>query len=361
MTRDDPALGSSATPRQLRAALITLGSQVAARGWASGVTEWSWGAGTFLLGCIRFAQALHQPFPKRVLDYLDRYAHTGVTVTHVNHLAPGTAAVLAAQATGHRRYLELVSPLVRWVRADPAATRSANGALEHYPGSVWADTVFMAGVFLGHHGAMTGDAAEILEFGHQLVAHAEILQDRTSGLYAHGSYRGETLPWHWGRGNAWCALASVEFLEIAAGVSAVPIELVETVRTGLVRQLTSLSMLQPSHGIWEVLVDGHPDTGGVLETSAAAGIGAAMLRAGVLVPGLPETVTTAGWRAIRGVMAYVGADGALGRVSAGTVLQLFPFGYSVIRDDRMQLWGQGLALHAFAAAIAGLDRQTVRA
>ena len=39
-------------------------------------------------------------------------------------------------------------------------------------------------------------------------------------------------------------------------------------------------------------------------------------------------------------------------VSAGTVLQLVPFGYSVIRDDRPQLWGQGLALHAIAAALA---------
>ena len=34
------------------------------------------------------------------------------------------------------------------------------------------------------------------------------------------------------------------------------------------------------------------------------------------------------------------------------MLQLIPFGYSVIRDDRLQLWGQGLALHAVAAALA---------
>jgi len=33
------------------------------------------------------------------------------------------------------------------------------------------------------------------------------------------------------------------------------------------------------------------------------------------------------------------------------VLQLIPFGYSVIRDDRLQLWGQGLSLHAIAAAL----------
>jgi unsaturated rhamnogalacturonyl hydrolase len=47
-------------------------------------------------------------------------------------------------------------------------------------------------------------------------------------------------------------------------------------------------------------------------------------------------------------LAYV-HEGTLTRVSAGTVLQLIPFGYSVIRDDRIQPWGQGLALEAIAA------------
>jgi unsaturated rhamnogalacturonyl hydrolase len=92
-----------------------------------------------------------------------------------------------------------------------------------------------------------------------------------------------------------------------------------------------------------VLVDSPPENRGILETSAAAGIGAAMLR----TRGLEQ----AGGLAVRGALAYVEA-GVLTRVSAGTVLQLVPFGYSVIRDDRPQPWGQGLALHALAAAIS---------
>jgi unsaturated rhamnogalacturonyl hydrolase len=76
-----------------------------------------------------------------------------------------------------------------------------------------------------------------------------------------------------------------------------------------------------------------------------------MLRAGAVVPNLPASITDAGWLAVRGALAYVDDGGVLTRVSAGTVLQLIPFGYSVIRDDRLQLWGQGLALHAIAAAI----------
>ncbi len=45
-------------------------------------------------------------------------------------------------------------------------------------------------------------------------------------------------------------------------------------------------------------------------------------------------------------------------VGAGTVLQLVPFGYSVIRHDRIQPWGQGLALHVYAAALDDLNRDT---
>jgi unsaturated rhamnogalacturonyl hydrolase len=59
---------------------------------------------------------------------------------------------------------------------------------------------------------------------------------------------------------------------------------------------------------------------------------------------------------VRGALAYVDDDGTLTRVSAGTVLQLVPFGYSVIRDDRIQPWGQGLALHAVAAALDAIAR-----
>jgi unsaturated rhamnogalacturonyl hydrolase len=336
-----------------RSALAELGYRLAERTWATGLEAWSWGEGTCLLGLIRFSEALAEPFPSRVLQYLDRHAAAGIVVEHVNDLAPGTAAVLAARATGQRRYLDLIVPLVEWVRTAP---RTAKGAIEHWPGSVWVDTVFMAGVFLGHAGAATADAGLFAELGRQLVAHAEVLQDSESGLFAHGSYRGETIRCFWGRGNAWWALAAVEFLELAAAWPAAPSGLVAAVGHALRRQLVALAALQPVHGVWDVLVDGHPETSGVLETSAAAGLGAAMLRAGAVLPDLPSDVSSAGWRAIRGALAYVDAEGTLTRVSAGTVLQLVPFGYSVIRDDRIQPWGQGLALHAVAAALAALAR-----
>ncbi|MGH3376887.1 MAG: glycoside hydrolase family 88 protein, partial [Actinoallomurus sp.] len=115
-------------------------------------------------------------------------------------------------------------------------------------------------------------------------------------------------------------------------------------------QLLALARRQPAHGVWDVLVDGQVENRGIVETSAAAGIAAAMFRAAAL--GLaPGPLRASAWRALAGVHAYVTEDGTLTRTSAGTVLQLVPFGYSVIRDDLIQPWGQGLALHAYAAAL----------
>ena len=300
---------------------------------------------------VRLADALGQPAPTTVTDWLDQRLAAGIHIEHVNDVAPGIAAVLTSG--GDASSIARVEPLASWVEASPSATRAANGALEHWPAGVWADTTFMAGVFLGHLGAATGDDKRLDECGRQLVAHAEVLQ-APSGLFAHGSHRGETIPCYWGRANAWCALAAVEYLELAASTGTADPTLVERVSDVFVRQLTALAECQPDHGVWSVLVDDQPECAGVVETSAAAGIGAAMLRAAPVAPDLPAGVVDAGWLAIRGALAYVDAGGTLTRTSAGTVLQLIPFGYSVIRNDRLQLWGQGLALHAIAAAIEAI-------
>lgn len=328
--------------------LTTLAGLVASRTWAHGLRSWFWGEGVALSGIMRLASATGAPTPPEVRGWLDQQLAGGVSIAHVNNLAPGIAAVLASRGEGD---IDAVESLARWVETSPQATRAANGALEHWPGGVWADTTYMAGVFLGHLGAATGDARRLDECGRQLVAHAELLQAPQHGLFAHGSHRGETIPCYWGRANAWCALAAVEYLELAATTGGADPSLVEQTRGILGRQLVALAGCQPDHGVWSVLVDEQPECAGIVESSAAAGIGAAMLRASRVVPDLSPAVLEAGWSAVRGALAYVDDNGTLTRVSAGTVLQLVPFGYSVIRDDRLQLWGQGLALQAIAAAI----------
>lgn len=318
--------------------LAATARRIAQRATTMGLRQWFWGEGVVLLGLIRLADALGEPVPPFVTDFVDGHLRTGIELGHVNNLIPGAACARLLADTGDERYANACEQMLSWLDAT-----TGTGVIEHWPGGVWADTAFMAGVFLIHCGQSLDRPELIAEAGSQLVAHAEVLRDLASGLYAHGSHQGETIWCFWGRANAWIALAGVEFLE--AGGEA------DQVRPMLEQQLLTLADLQPKHGIWDVLVDSPPETRGIVETSAAAGIAAAMFRAAKL--GIaPDRLRESAWRAISGLHSYIAEDGTLTRTSAGTVLQLVPFGYSVIRNDRIQPWGQGLALHAYAAALA---------
>jgi unsaturated rhamnogalacturonyl hydrolase len=322
-------------------ALAATAARVAEATWSLGLPRWFWGEGVCLTGMVQAGRAFAGEVPAEVIRwYDDQIAADPLRVLdHVNEVAPGAAAA----DIGRTAYLPLLHALADWTEK-PDQPRDANGALEHWPGGVWADTMYMVGRFLLRLGVQTGEPELVAAGAGQVVAHAEILQ-ADNGFYVHGAHRGEVVPCYWGRANAWAALALVEVLEAAADVGRLPQE--AATRASLHRQLSALVEAQPAHGVWDVLVDGNVETRGILETSAAAGISAAMLRAAPLFdePSFEE----AGWRALRGVLAYVDG-GVLTRVSAGTVLQLVPFGYSVIRDDRPQLWGQGLLLTALAAA-----------
>lgn len=315
------------------ARLTEIGTRIARRTWADGLHRWFWGEGVALAGLAAFGHASGSGDDGLVRDWFTRFLRPDPRIEHVNDVGPAAAAV-AVGCDGVRPYADWVLRI---------APRTAAGALEHWPGSVWADTMFMAGAFLARLGAATGDPALIEEAVRQYRLHAQVLQDETTGLFAHGQHRGETIWCHWGRANAWAALAAVEILSMLAD---------QEIAQRLGRQLTTLAAIQPPHGVWDVLVDGQPETAGIVETSAAAGLAAAMLRATSLpATSLPDSVRAAGWLALRGSLAYVDDAGHLTGVSAGTILQLIPFGYSVVRSDRPQPWGQGLALAAIAAAL----------
>jgi len=305
-----------------------------------GMTRWFWGEGVCLLALVRLTRSRGERDPAEVADFMAAYRDTPPILEHVNNLAPGAALAELHRRDPRPEYRRLLDASLEWYETAPEATRDAGGALEHWPGGVWADTVYMAGQFLLRAGQVLEREDLVAEAQRQWLAHAELLQDETTGLLAHGTNQGVRIPCHWGRANAWFALSGADILAVTGSTA---------VRERLVRLLESAALAQPEHGVWDVLLDDAPETRGILETSAAAGLGAALLRTAALSEGaVRDALAAAGERAVLGSLAYV-EDGLLTRVSAGTILQLIPFGYSVIRDDRPQPWGQGLTMEALAA------------
>ncbi|GAB2507513.1 rhamnogalacturonyl hydrolase YesR [Microbacterium petrolearium] len=312
---------------------------------AWGMTRWFWGEGVCLLAALRLADARGERAPEWVRSFMDPYLAAPPVLEHVNNLAPGAALAELHARDPRPETAALLEACLTWYERAPEATRAPNGALEHWPGGVWADTVYMAGQFLLRAGRALARPELVSEAEEQWLRHADLLQHPDSALLVHGTNQGVRIDCHWGRANAWFALAGADLLA-ATGSAAVAERLVPL--------LEAVAALQPDHGVWDVLVDSPVEVRGILETSAADGRGAALLRAAAalgperLAAGRHARLRAAGERAVLGAVAYVD-DGVLTRVSAGTILQLIPFGYSVIRDDRPQPWGQGLAMEALAA------------
>lgn len=342
-----PPLAPLKTEQLERSFLTSLADRIISATWRSGLIQWSWGEGVYLLSEVRYHETIGAEIPSQIIKWFA--GREVITSGHINNVAPAAAAARLG-AKGLFDNSSIDSSLQRWLADPSSATRAANGAIEHWPGSVWADTCYMLGTYYLNL-AVAKRANEKAKFiGEQLCRHFELLQNPKTKLFAHGSHRGETLWNYWGRGNAWMALSSVEFLDTCEALS-LDFPEVREVKSALRFQLNALTVLLPDHGIWDVLVDGQVENKGILETSASAGIGAAMVRAARHLPDLAAELRATGLKAIAASLTYVDDTGVLTRTSAGTVLQLVPFGYSVIRSDRLQLWGQGLALNAITAAL----------
>src|SRR5262249_45204375 len=141
-----------------------------------------WGEGVVLHGALRLAAALGEPPAPFVTSFVDRHLASGLHIGHVNDLAPGAACADLWAATGDPRYRAGCEELLAWLRGGTGLTRAANGAIEHWPGGVWADTVFMAGMFLIRYGLAAGRPELVAEAGEQLLAHVPILRHPTKRL-----------------------------------------------------------------------------------------------------------------------------------------------------------------------------------
>jgi unsaturated rhamnogalacturonyl hydrolase len=343
-----PALKPLAPESLSKEQLQSLASRIIDATWKAGLPQWSWGEGVYLLSEVRYYESQGLPVPQIFIDWFSQ--RDAITSGHINNVAPGAAAS-RIHALGLFDATKINKALENWVNDPKSATRAPNGAVEHWPGGVWADTCYMMGTFMLNHGVATQNAPMVEFIGDQLVKHLELLRNPETHLYAHGSHRGETLWNYWGRGNAWMALSCVEFLDACEAIGIAPAT-IAPIKAALKSQLEALIPLLPEYGIWDVLVDHQVENAGILETSATAGIGSAMIRAARYFPEFAEELTSVGRRTSAAALTYIDASGVLTRTSAGTVLQLIPFGYSVIRSDRMQLWGQGLALSAITALLS---------
>ena len=312
---------------------------------------WDWPCG---VACYGIGQAFEKTGNGRYLTLLrervDELISLGLpAVWTVNSCAMGHCLITLYQATGEEKYRELFMSKARYLRRE--APRFGENVLQHtvsagndFPEQAWADTLFMAALFLLRAGVLCDDREMVDDALNQWYWHINYLQDGESGLFYHGSntITGDHMSGiYWGRANAWAAYTMSRVGSILPECYLYPRYM--DVAGSLNEQLSALKMLQTEGGLWRTVLD---DEESYEEVSASAGIAAAMLERG------NPLHTRYLNKAIRGVLENVGRDGRVLNVSGGTAVMKDAQGYREISRRWIQGWGQGLALTFLAGVLA---------
>ena len=194
---------------------------------------------------------------------------------HPNVVASGLGMAFLAGVTGEKKYQEKAFELYRQYLQIP---RSSNGGVSHrdHVVELWDDTVYMISLFLTEMYHLTGDEQFLKELAVQLMAHAEKLEDSSTGLWYHGWDNDATafddkcclLGWadnpnrrnneFWGRGNGWVAMTFANTLRV------MPDDMEEKaiLRQKFIRMMETLCNLQDEKtGHWYQL-PAYPGEGG---------------------------------------------------------------------------------------------------
>lgn len=308
--------------------------------------RWDWPGGVAFYGIGRAWRATDRiKYMEGLASWVDEYLDLGLPPFMVNAMAMGHCLLDLHEATGERKYLDLVIRKTEYLKKE--ALRFGEGVLQHtvsahndFPGQAWADTLFMAALFMLRAGLKLGDSALVEDALSQYHWHEELLQDPETDLFFHAwdqESQSHLSGQHWARANAWAAITMAEALRLIDYMYPEFMGIEGSLRD----LLAALARLQTESGGWHTILD---DPESYEETSATAGIAAAMVLYGH--PLHARHIV----RAYGAVLNSISPEGSVLGVSAGTAVMASREDYRRVPRKRVQGWGQGLAL-AFLSAL----------
>lgn len=332
--------------KQLIDSLVSRITDYEEQDWGMNMRLFDWAPGVALYG---ICSAWKYTRNKRYFNYLENWAeqnlHMAYAAKAVNSAAPLLAILALYEETGNQDNLKVCNDIAGWLVKE--APRTREGGLEHtviekVPGfkeQLWADTLFMAVLFLAKIGRITGNMLYSEEASKQLRTHYKALKDTTTGLFFHGWNSGQG-NWmsavRWGRANAWITASTVEIISEVPRMFEGRAEVLES----LIGQVKALGEVQKENGMFCTVVD---DPGSYEETSATAGISYG-IKKGVRLGYLPEEMLIIAEKAENAVINRVNERGEVEEVSYGTPIMPSAEDYKNIPRHLPTLYGQGLAL-----------------
>lgn len=311
---------------------------------------WDWPCGVAYYGmAAAFKATKKQRYMDMLKERIDELIELGLPVFTVNTCAMGHVLLSLYEVTKETVYLDIIEQKLDYL--ENKALRFGSNVLQHtvsekndFPEQCWADTLFMAALFLLRAGVRLKRPELVDDALKQWYWHIQYLQNEDTGLWYHG-YSNVTKDhmsgYYWGRANCWAAYTMSQTAHILPECYLYP-EYLE-IAGSLNEQLSALKEYQTEKGLWRTLLD-DPDS--YEEVSASAGIAAAFLANGN--PLHFKYINSA----IEGILANVTQDGRVLNVSAGTAVMNDREGYRNISRKWIQGWGQGMVLTFFAALLS---------
>ncbi|WP_228101057.1 glycoside hydrolase family 88/105 protein [Paenibacillus donghaensis] len=321
--------------------------------WGMDIEKWDWVPGVGVISILAYGQLAGDP---KAIDYLrqwtERNRHKSDQVKVINSMAPYAIFPALYRITGERWYLESATKIGDWMLSE--APRTREGAFEHtvtedaqFSEQAWADTLFMAVIFLARLARLTGDSKYVKEAEFQLLVHLRLLQDPETGVLFHGWNGAEgnhMSAARWARANAWVLLASPWIAEEINDLTQLSEEIIERYQ----QLAAGLRQYQRESGLWNTVLD-QPEF--AEETSGSAGIAAGWL-AGIRKGWLDHTYKEAVRNTLQGVKKCIDLEGTVQGVSGGTPVMPNIPAYNQI-PCYPTLYGQGLVLILLSLAHAG--------
>lgn len=308
--------------------------------WGMDIDDWDWNAGVGMIAISDYYEKTGKP---EILEFMRawvaRNKHQCAKKDHVNYLAPLAIYPDMFLRTKEAYYRDTAVEYADWVMA--SAGRSADGVFYHgasVSGEVWADTVFMALVFLSKTAKLTGNSAMAEAVINQILAHCRLLQDPATGVLYHGYHCVEDHHMSgalWTRGNSWVVIGAPMIIETIRDIVEIPKELFERYE----KLVSGLLSFQAEDGLWHTVMT-RPDF--YKETSGSAGVAGGILKAGRIGMLQPDLLPRAR-RALDAVVAQISADGGVQGVSGGTPIMPTIDAYGKL-TRYPTLYGQGLTL-----------------
>ena len=306
--------------------------------------SWDWSAGVAFYGIVRAYEVTgNEEYIEYLKNWVDEYIELGIPAMTVNALSIGYTVLALYKRYEDEKYLEIFNRQLKHI--EDVAERFGDGVLQHtvsqnynFPEQAWADTLFMAGLLMVKGGQAVGNESLVKDGLNQFHWHIEYLQNKENNLFYHAwdnIKKNNMSSIHWARANGWCAITMSEVLKLTDAFNPAFVEIKDSLRD----QLAALVRLQSENGLWHTILD---DETSYEETSASCGIGAALVN----FIELEQMVMYRKYvdKAIDGVISNITPDGTVHDVSGGTAVMYDADGYREIPKERIQGWGQGLAL-----------------